>query len=126
MVPWMVRPGNIAQIEAIIRSVKPFRFKLVAGFDRWETIGRYLGLGVARVVLGTAALRDQLPGCIKPVRNIPDQIVLGVDAKGGKGCRSGCGRQFLDTTAQRGVLRALVGVPLSCRHLYRYCPGWDA
>src|SRR5262245_21460233 len=50
--------GNLSQISAIIRAVS-VKLQVGGGIRSIETVRRYLGAGVARVVLGTAALTDR-------------------------------------------------------------------
>jgi phosphoribosylformimino-5-aminoimidazole carboxamide ribotide isomerase len=48
-----------------------------------RTVETYLGMGVRWVILGTSALRD--PGFVRDaLRAFPDQVILGIDAIGGK------------------------------------------
>src|SRR6185312_12208604 len=48
-----------------------------------DTVEGWLAKGVARVILGTAAVRD--PGLVhEACRKFPGRIVVGVDAKGGR------------------------------------------
>ena len=51
-------PRNLSQIEAIIRTVT-VKVQVGGGVRSIETVRHYLGAGVTRVVLGTAALTDR-------------------------------------------------------------------
>lgn len=75
-------PRNLSQIEAIIRTVN-VKVQLGGGVRSIETVRRYLGAGVTRVVVGTAALTDR---CFleQACREFPRQILLGLDARDGK------------------------------------------
>ena len=49
----------------------------------WQTLGRQLGKGIARVILGTVALSD--PELVRTAsRRHPGRVVVGIDARGGK------------------------------------------
>lgn len=75
-------PRNLPQIETIIRTVS-VKVQVGGGIRSIETVRRYLGAGVARVVLGTAALTDR-SFLEKACREFPRQILLGLDARDGK------------------------------------------
>jgi phosphoribosylformimino-5-aminoimidazole carboxamide ribotide isomerase len=75
------RPANAAAVEAVLRQVS-LPVQLGGGIRDLATVERWLGLGVRRVILGTAAVRDPafvLAAC----RAHPDRIVVGVDARDG-------------------------------------------
>jgi phosphoribosylformimino-5-aminoimidazole carboxamide ribotide isomerase len=75
-------PRNLSQIEAIIHAVH-VAVQVGGGIRSIETVRRYLGGGVARVVLGTAALTDR-SFLEKACREFPRRILLGLDARDGK------------------------------------------
>lgn len=75
-------PRNLAQIEAIIRAVK-VKVQVGGGIRNIETVRRYLQAGVARVVLGTAALTDRA-FLEQACKEFPRRILLGLDARDGK------------------------------------------
>ncbi|TMQ27572.1 MAG: 1-(5-phosphoribosyl)-5-[(5-phosphoribosylamino)methylideneamino]imidazole-4-carboxamide isomerase, partial [Nitrospirae bacterium] len=75
-------PRNLPQIEAIIRTVT-VKVQVGGGIRSIETVRRYLGAGVTRVVLGTAALTDR-SFLGQACREFPRQILLGLDARDGK------------------------------------------
>jgi len=80
-------PRNLPQIEAIIRTVTA-KVQVGGGIRSIETVRRYLGAGVTRVVLGTAALADRSlleKACLE----FPRQILLGLDARDGKAAVKG-------------------------------------
>lgn len=75
-------PVNLAAIEAIRRAVT-MKVQVGGGIRSIETVRTFLGAGVTRVVLGTAALTDRVfldAAC----REFPGRIVVGVDARNGK------------------------------------------
>jgi phosphoribosylformimino-5-aminoimidazole carboxamide ribotide isomerase len=75
-------PKNAAAVEAI-RAATAMRVQLGGGIRDLATIERWLGLGVTRVILGTAAVRD--PALVREAcRALPGRIVVGVDARDGR------------------------------------------
>ncbi len=76
------RPVNAAAVDAILAAVS-IPVQLGGGIRDVATIAAWLGKGVRRVILGTAAVRD--PGLVREAcRQFPGQIAVGIDAKGGK------------------------------------------
>ncbi len=76
------QPSNIAAIEAILRAVH-VPCQLGGGVRSEETICRFLDLGVARLVVGTQALRE--PEWFRRMcERFPGKLVLGIDARGGR------------------------------------------
>ncbi|THJ22874.1 MAG: 1-(5-phosphoribosyl)-5-[(5-phosphoribosylamino)methylideneamino]imidazole-4-carboxamide isomerase [Nitrospira sp. CG24E] len=75
-------PRNLPQIEAIIRTVT-VKVQVGGGIRSIETVRRYLGAGVTRLVLGTAALTDR-SFLEKACLEFPHRILLGLDARDGK------------------------------------------
>jgi len=75
------RPVNAAAIEAILAAVA-MPVQLGGGIRDEATVARWLDGGVARVVLGTVALRD--PDLVRRAcRRWPGRIVVGIDARAG-------------------------------------------
>ena len=75
------RTENREAVEAIV-SAFPGHVQLGGGIRTPEAVAGWFDLGVARVVMGTAALKD--PQFVKDMaREYPDGIVVAVDAKGG-------------------------------------------
>ncbi|MGB0746104.1 MAG: HisA/HisF-related TIM barrel protein, partial [Alphaproteobacteria bacterium] len=76
------RPVNREAVEAI-RAAFPGKMQLGGGIRSLENIEAWLKIGVDRVILGTIAARD--PELVREAcRRFPGQIVVGIDAKGGK------------------------------------------
>lgn len=75
-------PRNLAQIEAIMKAVK-VKVQVGGGIRNIQTVRRYLQAGVARVVLGTAALTDRT-FLEQACKEFPRRILLGLDAREGK------------------------------------------
>ncbi len=78
------RSVNGAAVAAILAAVTPgMKVQLGGGIRDRAAIDGWLEKGVARVILGTAALRD--PALVRAAaRAHPGRIVVGIDAKGGK------------------------------------------
>lgn len=75
------KPANRAAIEAIVQAVR-IPTQLGGGIRDLATIEAYLGLGIGRVILGTAAQRN--PELVtEACRRFPGRIVVGIDAKNG-------------------------------------------
>ena len=76
------RPMNAAAVEGILAAVK-IPLLLGGGIRNRATIDGWLGKGVARVIIGTAAVRD--PTLVKEAaRQYPGRIAVGLDARDGK------------------------------------------
>ena len=59
------------------------RVQLGGGIRDMGTIEAWLGKGIARVILGTVAVRD--PALVRDAcRRFPGRVAVGIDAKGGK------------------------------------------
>ena len=75
------RPVNKAAVEDIL-SATGMNVELGGGIRTLATISMWLDAGVARVILGTAALKD--PALVKQAcLKFPGKIVVGIDAKDG-------------------------------------------
>jgi len=76
------RPVNSDAVKSI-RASFPGKMQLGGGIRTLENVKHWLDLGIDRVILGTIAARD--PNLVKEAcRLYPNQIVVGIDAKGGK------------------------------------------
>jgi len=76
------KPVNESAVKSILARVK-IPVQLGGGIRDINMIARWLEDGVSRVILGTAALRN--PVLVKEAcRLFPEQIAVGIDAKGGK------------------------------------------
>ncbi len=72
---------NAEAVEAILKAF-PGKVELGGGIRDRAGIDRWLGLGVERVIIGTAALQN--PDLVKEAaRELPGRIVVGVDARDG-------------------------------------------
>ncbi|HEX7073485.1 MAG TPA: 1-(5-phosphoribosyl)-5-[(5-phosphoribosylamino)methylideneamino]imidazole-4-carboxamide isomerase [Hyphomicrobiaceae bacterium] len=76
------KPVNAGAVEAILAAVS-LPVQLGGGIRDLATVEMWLGKGVRRVILGTAAVRD--PALVREAcRRFPGRIAVGIDAKGGK------------------------------------------
>lgn len=76
------QPVNEAAITAILDAVD-VPIQLGGGARDLDTIETWLGKGIARVILGTIAVRD--PDLVREAcRKFPGQIAVGIDARDGK------------------------------------------
>jgi phosphoribosylformimino-5-aminoimidazole carboxamide ribotide isomerase len=76
------KPMNVAAVERILETVG-LCVQLGGGIRDMGTIEGWLGKGVNRVIIGTAAVRD--PALVKlAARRFPKQIAVGLDARDGK------------------------------------------
>ena len=98
-------PRNLSQISAIIRTVS-VKLQVGGGIRSIETVRRYLGEGVARVVLGTTALTDRSV-LEKACLEFPRRILLGLDARDGKVAVNGW--TSVSETKATDLLKGLVG-----------------
>ena len=74
-------PKNRSAIEAIIKAIA-IPAQLGGGIRDIPTIEAYLGLGLARVIIGTAAQRN--PELVREAcAKFPGRIVVGIDARDG-------------------------------------------
>lgn len=76
------KPVNAGAVEAIV-SATGNPVQLGGGIRTLSDIEHWLERGLARVILGTVAVRD--PQLVKEAcRRFPGRIAVGIDAKGGK------------------------------------------
>ena len=73
---------NAAAVEGILAAID-IPVQLGGGIREMRHIETWLGKGIARVILGTVALKN--PDLVKAAcKRFPNQIAVGIDAKGGK------------------------------------------
>src|SRR5580704_2650249 len=76
------KPMNAAAVERILAAVK-IPVQLGGGIRDRATVDAWLGKGVARVIIGTAAVKD--PALVKDAaRAHPGRVAVGLDARDGK------------------------------------------
>jgi len=74
-------PRNRSAIEAIVKALK-IPTQLGGGIRDLATVEAYLGMGVGRVIIGTAAQRN--PELVRDAcARFPGKVVVGIDAKNG-------------------------------------------
>ena len=73
--------ANLKLIERIAADSEMF-IELGGGIRSIETVRRYLGCGIARAILGTAAVEDETFLC-EALETFGEQIAVGVDLKDG-------------------------------------------
>lgn len=75
------KPMNAAAVEAILKRVR-FPVQLGGGIRDMKTVEGWLSKGIARVIIGTAAVRD--PGFVREAaRAFPGKVAVGIDARDG-------------------------------------------
>ena len=76
------KPINAHAVEAMLKAVT-MPLQLVGGIRDLDTIEAWLTKGVARVIIGTAAVRD--PELVKgAAQKFPGRVAVGLDARDGK------------------------------------------
>jgi phosphoribosylformimino-5-aminoimidazole carboxamide ribotide isomerase len=76
------KPMNAAAVERIVAAIS-LPLQLGGGIRDTATVEGWLGKGVARVIIGTAAVRD--PDFVKQAaRDFPGRVAVGLDARDGK------------------------------------------
>lgn len=81
------KPVNALAVAQILKAVK-IPVQLGGGIRNMKTVEAWLGEGISRVIIGTAAVRE--PAFVKEAaRKFPGKIAIGIDARGGKVAISG-------------------------------------
>jgi phosphoribosylformimino-5-aminoimidazole carboxamide ribotide isomerase len=76
------KPMNASAVDSILARVK-MPVQLGGGIRDLRTVEGWLGKGIARVIIGTAAVRD--PDFVRAAAHrFPGQIAVGIDARDGK------------------------------------------
>jgi phosphoribosylformimino-5-aminoimidazole carboxamide ribotide isomerase len=76
------KPINAAAVERIVSAIS-IPLQLGGGIRDTATVEGWFGKGVARVIIGTAAVRDP-PFVRKAARDFPGRVAVGLDARDGK------------------------------------------
>ncbi|MEM7670933.1 MAG: 1-(5-phosphoribosyl)-5-[(5-phosphoribosylamino)methylideneamino]imidazole-4-carboxamide isomerase [Pseudomonadota bacterium] len=77
------QPVNGAAVEAILAAAGGVPVQLGGGIRNRETIEVWLERGIARVILGTVAVRD--PTLVREAaKSHPGRVAVGIDARGGR------------------------------------------
>jgi phosphoribosylformimino-5-aminoimidazole carboxamide ribotide isomerase len=75
------KPMNAGAVEAILKKVA-FPVQLGGGIRDMKTVEGWLTKGIARVIIGTAAVRD--PGFVREAaKAFPGKVAVGIDARDG-------------------------------------------
>jgi phosphoribosylformimino-5-aminoimidazole carboxamide ribotide isomerase len=101
-------PRNLARIEAVLKMVD-VKVQVGGGIRTIDTVRRYLETGIARVVLGTAALMDRA-FLSQACQEFPRRILLGLDARQGQVAINGW--TSLSATRATDLLKELAGFDL--------------
>jgi phosphoribosylformimino-5-aminoimidazole carboxamide ribotide isomerase len=76
------KPVNAAAVERMLKNVA-MPVQLGGGIRDLKTVEAWLGKGIARVIIGTAAVRD--PVLVKQAaKTFPGRVAVGLDARDGK------------------------------------------
>ena len=76
------KPANAAAVRAILAAVPGLSVQLGGGIRDMATAEAWLGAGVARIILGSAAVKD--PAFARAAcRAFPGRVALGIDARDG-------------------------------------------
>ena len=76
------KPMNAHAVEAMLKAVT-MPVQLGGGIRDLGTVEAWLGKGIARVIIGTAAVRD--PDFVKQAaKTFPGRVAVGLDARAGK------------------------------------------
>jgi len=107
------RAGHPVQRELVQRVVRAFGdgVQVGGGVRSLEAVDAYFDLGVARVVLGTAAIRD--PKMVEAAAHkYPGRVIVAVDAHAGFVATNG----WLETSQVRAVdlVKDLARLPIAC------------
>ena len=77
------QPVNADAVRAILAAVPALKVQVGGGIRDLATIERWLDLGVRRVILGTAAVRE--PALVREAcRKFPGRVAVGIDARQGR------------------------------------------
>lgn len=103
------RPENLTAVQAILAAVN-IPCELGGGVRDEQTIATLLDAGLARVVIGTRALRE--PDWFRAMcRKFPNRLAIGIDARNGRVATDG----WLETSATLAVdlARQFEGEPIA-------------
>ena len=94
------KPVNAQAVDAILAQVK-MQVQLGGGIRDMRTIQGWLGKGVRRVIIGTAAVRD--PDLVREAARLhPGAIAVGIDARDGLVAVEGWARTSQMTASELG------------------------
>ena len=94
------RPMNAGAVDAILHRVR-IPLQLGGGIRDMRTVEGWLAKGVARIVIGTAAVRD--PTFVREAARLyPGKIAVGIDAKDGRVAVEGWAKASTVTAEELG------------------------
>jgi phosphoribosylformimino-5-aminoimidazole carboxamide ribotide isomerase len=76
-------PVNAGAVAAIVAAAGSVPVQLGGGIRDLATVERWLGAGVARVILGTAAVKNPTL-VVEACKAFPGRVAVGIDARGGR------------------------------------------
>jgi phosphoribosylformimino-5-aminoimidazole carboxamide ribotide isomerase len=112
------RPANRAAVEAILKAVA-IPCQLGGGIRDMATLEGWLAAGVARVILGTAAVED--PALVRAAAGaFPGRVAVGIDARAGRVATRGWAEATAVTATDLLALRdsGVIAGAISGRALY--------
>lgn len=77
-----------AELIADVAASSGLNVEVGGGIRNMDAVEYYLSRGINRVILGSAAVKDQ-QFVVDAVKNYGDKIIVGIDAKGGMVCAEG-------------------------------------
>ncbi len=101
-------PKNRSAVESILEAIT-IPAQLGGGIRDIETLESYLSLGLSRVIIGTAAVRNP-DFVIEACRRFPGKITVGIDAKDGMVAVQGWGEVTTAKAVELAVKFADYGV----------------
>lgn len=103
------KPMNAAAVDAVLAALTKMPVQLGGGIRDMRTIDGWLRKGVARVIIGTAAVRD--PDLVREAaRSNPGRIAVGIDARDGLVAVDGWAKSSQLTAIELGKRFEDVGV----------------
>ncbi len=103
------KPMNATAVEAILAAVPDMPVQLGGGIRDMKTVDGWIGKGVARVIIGTAAVRD--PEFVREAARVhPGRVAVGIDARNGRVAVEGWARLSEMTAEDIGRAFADAGV----------------
>jgi phosphoribosylformimino-5-aminoimidazole carboxamide ribotide isomerase len=75
-------PKNRALIEQMVAAIDPIPVQVGGGIRNLETLKAYIEAGVSAAIIGTAAIENP-EFLIAGAQAFPNQVILGLDARGG-------------------------------------------
>jgi phosphoribosylformimino-5-aminoimidazole carboxamide ribotide isomerase len=92
------KPMNAAAVNAILAALPDMPVQLGGGIRDMKTVDGWLGQGVARIIIGTAAVAD--PAFVREAARVhPGRIAVAIDARDGQVAVEGWAR-FSQMTAE--------------------------